>query len=171
MNLIQKYQDMERTFSQKYRQQVARQIRIVNPDVTEDEIDAMMDSDEADQVFAQSLLKSNRTGKARDVLSEVQTRHDDIKRIERTLLELHQLFIDMQMLIEQQGQVLTEVEENAVTAASDIEKGVHHVDQAIKIAKATRTKKWCCFIIFIIIILVVAFCVWWFAFNHKGIGN
>lgn len=84
------------------------------------------------------LLKSNRSGQAQSVLSQVQTRHDDIKRIEKTLLELHQLFVDMQTLVEHQGNTLTEIEDHAETAAGDIEKGVHHVDDAIKIAKRTR---------------------------------
>ncbi|KAJ8657733.1 hypothetical protein O0I10_006548 [Lichtheimia ornata] len=171
VNVIQQYQNTENTFSKRYRQQVARQIRIVKPDVTEEEIDAIMDSDQQNQVFAQSLLKSNRSGQAQSVLSQVQTRHDDIKRIEKTLLELHQLFVDMQTLVEHQGNTLTEIEDHAETAAGDIEKGVHHVDDAIKIAKRTRAKKWCCFIIVLILLIVAAFLIWWFAFNHKGVGG
>ena len=52
---IQRYQDIERTYQQKYRQRVERQIRIVKPDATPDEIDQVIDSDEAPQIFAQSV--------------------------------------------------------------------------------------------------------------------
>ncbi|RCH92998.1 syntaxin, partial [Rhizopus stolonifer] len=67
---IQRYQDIERTFQQKYRQRVERQIKIVQPDATPDEIERVLDSDEPPQIFAQSLMQSNRSGQAKAVLSE-----------------------------------------------------------------------------------------------------
>jgi uncharacterized coiled-coil DUF342 family protein len=83
-------------------------------------------------------MQTNRSGQARTVLNEVQSRHDDIKKIERTILELHQLFMDMQMMIEQQGEVLTQIEVHAETAAQDLEQGNKDVSRAIVSAKATR---------------------------------
>lgn len=41
------------------------------------------------------LLNTNRYGEARSAYKEVQERHEDIKRIERTLTELAQLFNDV----------------------------------------------------------------------------
>ncbi|KAI7862427.1 t-SNARE [Spinellus fusiger] len=171
VNIIQRYQDVERTYSQKYRQRVERQIRIVRPDVTDEEIDAVIESDKQNSIFAQSLMQSSRSGQARAVINEVQSRHDDIKKIEKTIIELQQLFMDMQMLVENQGHVIDTIENNAESTANDMEQGVKHIDSAIKKAKATRAKKWCCFVIFIILCVVIAILIWWFAFNHKGVGG
>ncbi|KAG0188695.1 Plasma membrane t-SNARE, secretory vesicle fusion [Apophysomyces sp. BC1034] len=167
---IQRYQDIERTYQQKYRQRVERQIRIVKPDATSDEIERTLDSDEASQIFAQSLMQANRSGQARAVLNEVQSRHDDIKKIEKTILELHQLFMDMQMLVEQQGETLKEIEMHAETTVVDLEQGNKEIARAIVSAKSTRAKKWCCFVIFIILLIVAGILIWWFAFDHKGIN-
>lgn len=52
---IQRYQDIERTYQQKYRQRVERQIKIVQPNATQDEIERALDSDEPPQIFAQSV--------------------------------------------------------------------------------------------------------------------
>lgn len=52
---IQRYQDIERTYQQKYRQRVERQIKIVQPNATQDEIERVLDSDEPTQIFAQSV--------------------------------------------------------------------------------------------------------------------
>ncbi|KAI9338140.1 t-SNARE [Pilaira anomala] len=168
---IQRYKDVEATFNQKYRQRVARQIKIVKQDVTEDELDAIIDSDQQNQIFAQSLMQNSRTGQAKAVLTEVQTRHDDIKRIQKTIMELAQLFEDMQMMVEEQGEAFDQIESNADNAAVDLEKGVNHIDRAIVIAKSTRAKKWCCFFITIILAVVIAILVWWFAFDHPGVGG
>ncbi|KAI8992150.1 t-SNARE [Mycotypha africana] len=167
---IQRYQDIERTYQQKYRQRVERQIRIVQPNATEDEIERVLDSDEPPQIFAQSLMQANRSGQARAVLSEVQSRHDEIKKIEKTILELHQLFMDMQMMIETQQETLDQIESYAETTVVDLEQGNKHIDKAIVSARSTRKKKWFCFVLFIIILIVVGILIWWFGFNHAGIN-
>ncbi|KAH8549921.1 t-SNARE [Umbelopsis sp. PMI_123] len=171
LETIQRYQDIERTFEKKYRQRVERQIRIVKPDASPDEIDQVLDSDEPPQIFAQSLMQQQRSGQARAVLSEVQNRHVDIKKIERTILELHELFIQMNMLVENQGEMLKEIDMHAQDTVIQLDEGNKHVDNAISSARATRKKKWFCVILVIILIIVAAFCIWWFAFNHKGVNT
>ena len=41
------------------------------------------------------LMNSNRYGEAKSAYREVQERHEDIKKIEKTLTELAQLFNDV----------------------------------------------------------------------------
>ncbi|CAO3587026.1 unnamed protein product [Absidia cylindrospora] len=166
LDTIQRYQDIERSYQQQYRQRVERQIRIVKPDASEQEIDQILDSDDSAQVFTQSLMQAGRRGQSRAVLSEVQNRHDDIKKIEKTILELHQLFMDMQMLVEQQGETINQIDEHAETTAVQMEEGSKFVTRAIASARATRHKKWCCFVICIILAVVIAILVWWFGFGH-----
>jgi syntaxin 1B/2/3 len=131
----------------------------------------LIDSDATPQVFAQSLMSASRQGQSKAVLSEVQTRHDDIKHIEKTVVELHQLFMDMQMMVEQQGETLNTIENNADNTAIDLKQGNSYLTRAITLAKATRAKKWCCFFICIGICVMIAILVWWFAFGHVGVGS
>lgn len=84
-------------------------------------------------------MSASRQGQSKAVLSEVQKRHSDIKQIEQTIVELHQLFMDMQMMIEQQGQTLDNVEVNAQDTAVHIEEGNKQLHKAILLAKSTRT--------------------------------
>ena len=44
-------------------------------------------------------MNSNRYGESRAAYREVQERHEDIKRIERTMAELAQLFNDVRLCI------------------------------------------------------------------------
>ncbi|KAI8084919.1 t-SNARE [Halteromyces radiatus] len=169
MGTIQQYQDMERTYDRRYRQRIERQIRIVKPEATQEEVDDIIDSDKSSQVFTQSLMQAGRTSQARAVLSEVQDRHQDIKKIEQTIMELHQLFMDMSMLVEQQGETLNQVEYHAEDTTANLEQGNKFIARAIQSAKATRAKKWCCFFLTIGICVMIAILVWWFAFGHPGV--
>eukprot|EP00873_Tetraselmis_striata_P002570 jgi/Tetstr1/422834/TSEL_013625.t1 len=46
----------------------------------------------------------------KDTLAEIQERHSAVKELERSLLELHQIFMDMAVLVEQQGEMLNNIE-------------------------------------------------------------
>lgn len=87
-------------------------------------------------------MSAGRQNQSRAVLSEVEKRHDDIKHIEQTIVELHQLFMDMQMMVEQQGETLDHVQVNAEDTAVHIEEGNKQLRRAILLAKSTRTVKY-----------------------------
>jgi len=152
---IQNYQEVERQYRQKYKQRMERQFRIVKPDATPEEVKAVVDDDQGAQIFSQALLNSNRYGESRAAYREVQERHEDIKRIEKTLTELAQLFNDMSVLVEEQDESITVIEAHAETAMKDLETGLKHTDKAVVSARAARRKRWICFIIILIILAIV----------------
>jgi len=49
---------------------------------------------------------------AKKLLADIQSRHEDILKLEESLRELRQLFLDMQTLVESQGEMLNEIENN-----------------------------------------------------------
>lgn len=164
MSLIQKFQQSEAAFRQRYRDALERQYRIVDPNATDAEVMQAVDEDQG-QVFSQALMQSNRRGEARAALSEVQSRHREIQKIEATLTELAQLFHDMEIMVAEQDQQVTNIEQNVYHAQADIEKGVDNQFAAIKKARSWRKKKWCCFALIVVVIL---FCALFFGIYFGG---
>lgn len=66
----------------------------MNPDATPEEVQAVVQSDQDVQVFAQAT-NGHRYGQAQSAYNAVRERHEEIKRIERTMAELAQLFQDV----------------------------------------------------------------------------
>ncbi len=50
-----------------------------------------------------------------DTVQEIQERHSAVKDLERQLLGLHQIFLDMAVLVEAQGEMLDNIETQART--------------------------------------------------------
>ena len=48
---------------------------------------------------------------ALDTLAEVQERHEAVKELEKSLMELHQVFLDMAVLVDAQGEMLDNIEQ------------------------------------------------------------
>ena len=67
---------------------------IVNPGATAEEVEQVVNSGSEVQVFAQATMGS-RFAQSQNVYSEVQKRHEDIKKIERTISELAQMMNDV----------------------------------------------------------------------------
>ncbi|OBZ75843.1 Syntaxin-like protein psy1 [Grifola frondosa] len=153
---IQNYQGVEQQYRTKYKQRLERQFKIVKPDATPEEVKAVVNDDQGGQIFSQALMNSNRYGEARSAYNEVQERHEDIKRIEKTITELAQLFNDMSVLVEQQDEQIDTIETTAATVEKDVEVGLGYTEKAVSSARAARKKRWICFILCLIILAIVA---------------
>lgn len=142
---IRSYQTVESTFRKRTQDQMARQYRIVRPDASEQEVRAAVeDTSSNGQVFQQALMHSDRQGRARAALSAVQDRHDALVKIEQQMIELSQLFQDMDTLVVQQEAAVTQIEQKGEEVVDNLDKGNEEMGVAVKTARATRKKKWIC---------------------------
>jgi syntaxin 1B/2/3 len=76
-------------------------------------------------------------GKA-DLIMENKERHEALKEIQRSLTELHQVFLDMAVLVETQGEQINDIEENVARAGADINGGTNRLLHA----KQMKKRKW-----------------------------
>lgn len=152
---IQSYQTVEQQYRTRHKQRMERQFKIVKPDATPEEVKAVVNDESGGQIFSQALMNSNRYGESRAAYREVQERHEDIKRIEKTLTELAQLFNDMSVLVEQQDETINNIETVAATVEKDTEAGLGYTEKAVTSARAARKKRWICFFITLIILIIV----------------
>jgi t-SNARE complex subunit, syntaxin len=157
LELIQEYRLVEANNREQTKAQAERQYRIIKPDATEEEVRAVVeDTSSFQQYFQQALMQSNRRGESRTVLNEVQVRHRELLKLEKTMAELTQLFHDMEELVIEQDQAIQQIDEQVAGAQHDIEQGVGHTNKAVVSAKAARKKKIWCFIICLIIVVILA---------------
>ncbi|KAI4249479.1 MAG: hypothetical protein LQ352_005625 [Teloschistes flavicans] len=142
---INEYQQVDREFRKKLSAQMERQYRIVRPDASEAEVREAVEDTSNNQVFSQALMQSNRRGQAQSALHAVQGRHEAIQKIERQMIELAQLFQDVDAAIVEQEAPVQQIETQAEETHKNIQGGNKHLDGAIDKAKAIRNKKWICF--------------------------
>jgi len=168
MEAIQNYQQVEQQYRAKYKQRVERQFKIVKPDATPEEVAAVVNDDSSggNQVFSQALSSSTRYGDSRAVYREVQERHQDIRRMEQTLTELAQLFIDMGTLVEQDDAKLAAIEQTGKKVEDDTEHALADTGRAVFHALNARKMRWICFIIIVIVLAAVGIALG-IVFGHK----
>mmetsp|Transcript_27814 Transcript_27814/g.66241 ORF Transcript_27814/g.66241 Transcript_27814/m.66241 type:complete len:303 (+) Transcript_27814:193-1101(+) len=158
--LVQEYQDMQTQYKNKYRDRVGRQLKVVKPDASAEEIDKILEDGSANAIFTQELLADRSSQAAKNALADIQDKHRDIMRLEQSIVELHQLFVDMSVLVETQGEMLDQIEYSVQQAHAYVDKGVQQLEKAKKSQKTSRNRMcciMCCLTVGLMIVVGVVF--------------
>ena len=155
METMHDYQDSQTKYKHKYQDTVKRQFKIVKPDATQEEVDAVLEGG-SDQIFTDHMLAS-RNAQARAALEDVQEKHKDIMRLESSIQELHQLFVDLSVLVESQGELLDTIEYSVSQSLSYTKTGVKELETANQLASKGRKKMCILIVIFLVVLLFTAF--------------
>lgn len=81
--------------------------------MTDEEIE---DAIESGKLYSTKSLMLGDREKQMLLLRDVQSRHQDIVKLEKSIAELHEMFQDIAMLVDAQGEILDNIERNVGTA-------------------------------------------------------
>lgn len=138
----------------EYREAVERRVfTVTGKRPTAADVDSMIESGESETVFQRAILEHGR-GAVADTLADIRERHEAVRQLEGSLLDLHQVFLDMAVLVDAQGEMLDSIEAQVGRARDHVETGVTHLVEAKRSQKRTR-RLMCCALCTLIIIAVV----------------
>ena len=152
-DLMDDFQGLRAKMATEYKETVERRYyTITGQKADEDTIENLISSGESES-FLQKAIQEQGRGQIMDTISEIQERHDSVKEIEKNLIELHQVFLDMAALVEAQGQQLNDIESHVAHASSFVRRGTDSLQVAKEYQKSSR--KWTCLAIILGAIVVV----------------
>jgi len=94
--------------------------------------------------------------KARLELQEIEVRHEEIKKIENSVIEVNKLFKEINLLIMEQGETIDTIEKHVLEAEIKVEEGGQQLQQARTYRDKARRKKICCVGILVAVLVVAA---------------
>lgn len=141
-DMMDDFQALRAKMADEYKETVGRRyFTVTGENANEDLIENLISSGES-ETFLQKAIQDQGRGQIMDTISEIQERHDAVKEIERNLIELHQVFLDMAALVEAQGQQLNDIESHVAHASSFVRRGTDQLQEARDYQKNSR--KWTC---------------------------
>ncbi|XP_068610476.1 syntaxin-4 [Brachionichthys hirsutus] len=146
-----------RTIQSQYRdwnvERIRRQLKITGTNVTDRELDVMLESGQTD-VFTQNILIDAKA--TRQALNEIESRHDEILKLERSIRDLHDMFQYLAMEVEAQGEMVNRIENNITQGANYVEKAKENTEKAVTYQQKARKKKiWIAICLAILILIIV----------------
>ena len=151
---MRNYQKAQQQYKSDIKNKVKRQVQIVRPSATDEEIETVMKSEGGkDQLYKDKILKGV-ADPIKNAYANVADKYQDVLTLEASVAELHQMFLDFALLTEQQGEMLDQIEYQVKSASDYIDDGNTEITSAIKYQKMIR-KKQCCIILIVLVILMV----------------
>ena len=132
-----KHNEQMDEYKNKLKEMFRRQCRIANRnDLTDEDIETML-SDGNFEMFA----TLGETAKAQQQLRDLENRHADFVKLEKSIQEVYELFIELSAMVEEQGNSLDLIEMNIESTAANANEGAKNLKQARKKKKKTRKIK------------------------------
>ncbi|KYQ91273.1 t-SNARE family protein [Tieghemostelium lacteum] len=156
VDLMKEYQEIQNNYKNKYQEKLERQYLIVKPNATKEELQKVIEGgSDSQQIFAETILYENLHKEAQNALAYVKNRHNDIVLLERSIAELHQLFMDMSVLVDAQGEILNVIEINVDSTVGLTKEGVDNLQIANKHHRKGRRKMYILLVLVVIVLLAV----------------
>lgn len=150
---MSEFQTLRQNIQQEYREVVERRVfTVTGTRADEETIERLIETGDSEQIFQRAIQEQGR-GQIMDTLAEIQERHDAVRDVEKKLLDLQQVFLDMAVLVEAQGDMLDNIESQVSSAVDHVQSGNTALQRAKSLQKSSR--KWMCIAILILLIIVV----------------
>ncbi|KAI3966110.1 hypothetical protein MKW92_044688 [Papaver armeniacum] len=137
------FNSLREKISSEYKDTVKRIYYTVTGENPADSIVENLISTGESESFLQKAIQEQGRERVLDTISEIQERHDAVKEVEKGLHDLHQVFLDMAVLVEVQGEQLDDIQSHVARANSFVRGGTEQLLTAKKHQKSTR--KWTCY--------------------------
>ena len=138
-------------FKSEMRKRSKREIKMVSANLTDEQVDAIVDSGKANDVVKQALISDNM----QDIVLHIEERHLDILKLEQQVLEIYELFRDLATLVDLQQESLDVIENRIMNAKNYTEKAEVELNAAEDYQKKARKRRCCLLLILLVVLLVI----------------
>ncbi|NP_001003561.1 syntaxin 2a [Danio rerio] len=105
--------------------------------MTEEETEDLLQN-KSPAVFTSNISSgSSITGQA---LNEIESRHKDIRCLEASIQELHNMFTDIAMLVNSQGEMANNIAKTVMKTGNYVDQGKENIKQATEYKKSWRIR-------------------------------
>lgn len=155
IELMRQHQNMQNLYKGKYRSQLERQYLIMKPMATREELDRLVGADGAAVLTQQQMFSMSNKALAHTQLTEMKERHHEIVAIEKSIQEIHQMFLDMSLIVDQQGELIDRVGEHVENTLEYTQKAADNMEAAVRSKRRSQRIKWILTIVGLVILAIV----------------
>ncbi|XP_024084311.1 syntaxin-1A isoform X3 [Cimex lectularius] len=152
VEVMTEYNRTQTDYRERCKGRIQRQLEITGRTTTNEELEEMLEKGNS-AVFTQGIIMD--TQQAKQTLADIEARHADIIKLENSIRELHDMFMDMAMLVESQGEMIDRIEYHVEHAVDYVQTATQDTKKALKYQSKARRKKIYIFICLTITVLIL----------------
>ena len=169
--VVTKYQHIQEIYKRDVKSKLTRQIKIAKPDITDEQVVALMYSGGASDFMSSAIMKGadSAADQIKDSLRSATDKYAEVLKLEKSMAELHSMFQDFSLLVENQAELLDNIQHQVETAAEFIEQGNTELVMALDHLKDLRKKQFCLCMTTLVIIAIIIILVHFLSAKKKAL--
>ncbi|XP_041660728.1 syntaxin-11-like [Cheilinus undulatus] len=137
------YNEAEEMQRSACRGRIQRQASIFGREITDEQLDEMVDKGGEGWAELSQSLQTQGARSSRWALCEIKGRHKELVELEIRLKEVHELFMHMAMLVEEQGSMINNIESHVCTTEEYTEKVNVQIKKALQYKRKNPFQQCC----------------------------
>ena len=159
MAAMKVFEEVVNRYRENARKVMKRRLEGLVPNANEIAVDEAVEKGDLSRIIEQTQMQSQLPVAERQRMQrgieELRSRNKDLKKLEGDIEELHQLFTDMQLLVNMQGDLLNNIEKNVEETKEGTKAAHTELVQAREHQKSAKKKKIWLIILIIVLLAVV----------------
>lgn len=152
ISIVTSLQKLRETHKALTADSIKRDILNANPHVSESHVQRALD--DGDSTKLDSLIQASDP-RLRHQVEDLRLRNREIENLSKNIVELHQIFTDMSILIEGQQDLINDIEYNVHDVKASTKKAGDQLVVALDHQRSARKKRICIYTCIIAIILII----------------
>jgi len=149
---LTKFHDAVENFHDLLRTQSTYHLKTVRPDLTEEEVQNIIKNDMTQKVIEQSFVSD----KLEKVVIDIESRHQDILRLEQQIQEIYELTRDFALLVDLQQESLNVIDSRIKNSGNSVKNGSDNLviaDHYSQLSQKRMIVLCCCVLLILCVIL------------------
>merc|ERR1712209_200413 len=132
------YNNTQNEFRENNKKALIRNMKIIDPESNvSEEVEQKLEA--GDFTVLSSIIKESQ--QAKEDLKRLEDRHLEMVKLEKGIMEVHEMFLEISVLVESQGESVNRIEDSINRAAQNAEQGRQQLVEAEKKKKSARKLK------------------------------
>ncbi|VDO11955.1 unnamed protein product [Rodentolepis nana] len=134
-SIMEQYNHSQLEYREKCKSRIKLQLKVAGVDFDDNKVEDMLESTNP-CVFTDAVME--QTTAAKKSLMEIEARHADILKLEKSIEEMKEMFAQIAILVEQQGDLIDNIEHNVSLTVDRVDNAKASVAKAVVSQKKTR---------------------------------
>lgn len=135
------YNEAEMSHRESCKTHIQRQMEIVGREVTGEEVEEIIETGQWN-FFSENILSEGKT--VRSALNQIDSRHRELLDLESRIQSIHEIFLDVALLVEEQGPMMNTIQANIQNTDMAIQEVLVKLNKAKRHDKNNFFKKMFC---------------------------
>ena len=146
LKIMSQYERQESEYREKYRLQLERQYRLINPNASEEDLNGLSSS-QTSVLLTKQIFRLSEDARIRRELESMKARDEEMNQLERSVQEIRILFEEISLLVQEQGESINKIEDYVIEIQGNVKATSIALEKAVQVARIKQRRRRMTFLI------------------------